>query len=75
MKAMTNKEYLMKNRFDELLNEIIGLCDVYDDCFRDILLNLFPWSMDRPCCECVDCTVIGCKKCIDDFLSKKCEEV
>ena len=69
---MTNKEYLISH-FDELIDEIIGLCDSYDECFRYTLLNLFPWSIDCP--ECADCSVIGCKKCINNFLDKECEEV
>lgn len=70
---MTNKEYLMKNHFDELLDEVIGLCDVYDDCFADILIKIFPWSIHPACSE--RCDVIGCKKCIDNLLNKECEEV
>ena len=71
---MTNKEYLIKNRFDDFLNEIIGLCDVYDDCFADIfLIKIFPRLIRPICSEC--CDAIGCKKCIDDFLNKECEEV
>lgn len=67
---MTNKEYLI-NHFDELIDEIIGLCDIYDDCFGEILLNFFPWSMYHLYCD--DCSIIGCKKCINNFLEKECE--
>lgn len=70
---MTNKEYLMKNHFDELLDEVIGLCDVYDDCFADILIKIFPFS--KYCFRCDDCSMAGCKKCIDNFLNKEYEEV
>ena len=69
---MTNKEYLI-NHFDELIDEIIGLCDIYDDCFGEILLNFFPRSMYH--LDCDDCSIIGCKKCINNFLDKECEEV
>lgn len=70
---MTNKEYLMKNRFDEFLNEIISSYEFDDICIADILIKIFPWSIHRPCGEC--CDIIGCKKCIDNFLNKECEEV
>ena len=71
---MTNKEYL-KNHFDDFLNEIISSYDFDDICIADILIKIFPWSMYlHPICS-ERCNVIGCKKCIDDFLSKECEEV
>lgn len=70
---MTNKEYLIKNRFDDFLNEIISSYEFDDICIADILIKIFPWSLYPFCGE--SCNVIGCKKCIDNFLNKECEEV
>lgn len=70
---MTNKEYLIKNHFDEFLDEIISSYEFDDICIADILIKIFPWSIHPLCSE--RCNIIGCKKCIDDFLNKECEEV
>jgi len=72
---MTNKEYL-KNHFDDFLNEIISSYDFDDICIADILIKIFPWSIYPLRGESGEsCDIIGCKKCIDDFLNKECEEV